>query len=262
MGRGAGMPDPTIKELVSSSGFSFAGAVESTGNAGASGLPADDRTAVVQVEQVLHAPGQFTVPPGGKVIVQMSADLPPLSPGDRATFFTNGLAYGDELVVTEVGRLPADAGAARTESMAGVTAPVSAVEAALAELAQDDVADHVAQAAAAVRGHVSALAEVSQDGPRGEHDAQWWTATLEVDLVARGDIGGSPDAGPAQVVVLYANSLDVRWRDWPKPKAGQGGLWLLHRTPTERAQSARFELEHAIDLQPSLQLDLLRERGM
>jgi hypothetical protein len=257
------MPDPTIKELVSSSGFSFAGTVESTGVAGTSGLPADERTAIVQVEQVLHAPRQITIPSGGTVVVQMSPELPPLGPGDRATFFTSGLAYGDQLVVTEVGRLPAETGMARTESLAGLVAPVSAVQAALAELAQDAVADHAAQADAVVRGHVSALSEVPQTGPEGEHDPQWWTATLDVDLVARGDVGPAPAAGPRQVVVLYANSRDVRWREWPKPKAGQGGLWLLHQIPAERvAPLAVFELEHPIDLQPSMQLDLLRERGM
>jgi len=255
------MPDPTIKELVSSSGFSFTGVVESMGVAGMSGLPADDHTAVVQVEQVLHAPGQFIIPPGGKVIVQLSADLPSLGPGDRATFFANGLAYGDELAVTEVGRLPADAGIARTDSLAGLVAPVSAVQAALAELEQDAVADHAAESDAVVRAHVTALAEVPQDGPQGEHDPQWWTATLEVDLVARGQLTPSPD-GQTHIAVLYANSRDIRWRDWPKPKAGQGGLWLLHRPPTDRSAFAPFELEHLIDLQPSMQLDLLRERGM
>lgn len=256
------MPDPTIKQLIASSGLSFSGSVESTGIGTATGLVADDRTAVVQVEQVLHGPDQLTVPPGGKIVVQLSPDLPQLSPGDRATFFTNGLAYGDELVVAEVGRLPADAGTARTEALAGLAAPVSAVDAAFAELAQDEVADHAAQCEAVVRGHVSALLAVTQDRPQGEHDPQWWTATLEVDLTARGDVGQKPGAGSVQVAVLYANSLDVRWRDWPKPKAGQGGLWLLHQTPADRARWARYELEHQIDLQPSLQLDLLQERGL
>jgi hypothetical protein len=64
------------------------------------------------------------------------------------------------------------------------------------------------------------------------------------------------------VAALYANSIDVQWRDWLKPKAGQSGLWLLHRTPEDRAELAVFELRHTMDLQPSLQLDLLRERGM
>lgn len=261
------MPDPTIKDLVSSSGLAFTGTVESRGVAGMTGLPADDRTAAVQVEQMLHAPEGLSVPTGSRIIVRMSPDQPPLDPGERATFFANGLAYGDQLAVAEVGRLPADAGAARTESLAGVVAPVSAVQGALAELAQDEVSDHAAQADAVVRGHVSALAEVPladvpHAGPPGEHDPQWWIATLQVDLVARGDVGRQPDRGTMPVEALYANSLDVQWRDWLKPKAGQGGLWLLHRSPEERAGLAPFELRHSIDLQPSLQLDLLRERGL
>jgi hypothetical protein len=261
------MTDPTIKQLVATSGFAFAGTVEARGVAAEAGLAADDRTLVVRVEQVLHAPAGFMVPTGSTVIVQASADLPPLDSGERATFFANGLAYGDQLAVAEVGRLPADAGTARTASLTGVDAPVPAVQAALAELAQDDVAEHAAQADAVVRGHVSALAEVPQADLPGErfpseHAPLWWIATLQVDLVARGDVGQQPDRGPIPVTALYANSLDVQWRDWLKPKAGQGGLWLLHRTPDERAELAPFELRHAMDLQPSLQLDLLRERGM
>jgi hypothetical protein len=259
------MPDSTIKELVSSSGLAFTGTVESTGLAGASGLPDDDRMAVVRVEQVLHAPKQLVLSVGTKVILQMAPDQPPLGRGEQATFFANGLAYGDDLAVAEVGRLPLGAGAT-IKSVGGAVPAVTAVQAARAELAQDRVADHASQVAAVVRGHVSALVEAPQTGPPGEHDPQWWTATLRVDLVPRGNVGQPPDWQPSdgqlEVVVLYANSLDVQWRHWPKPKAGQGQLWLLHRTPEERAELASFELRHRIDLQPSLELDLLRKRGM
>lgn len=255
------MPDPSIKELVSSSGLSFTGTVESTGMSGREWPTGDDRTAVVRVKQVLHAPEQFVLPAGSKVIVQLAPDQPPLGPSAQATFFANGLAYGDDLVVAEVGRLPGDAGAAQVESRAGSVAPVTAVQAAQAELAQDQVADHAAHAAAVVRGHVSGLAEVPPARPPGEHDPQWWIATLLVDRVAHGDVS-QPAEGQFEVVVLYANSLDIQWREWPKPKAGQSQLWLLHRTPDERADLAVFELRHAIDLQPSQQLDLLHKRGI
>lgn len=256
------MTDPTIKQLIATSGFAFTGTVEARGVAVEAGLPADDRTAVVQVEQVLHAPAGFTVPPGSTVIVQTAADQPLLDSGERATFFANGLAYGDQLTVAEVGRLSADVGTARTASLAGVTAPVSAVQAALAELAQDNIAEHAAQADAVVRGYVSALAEVPYAGPPGEHKPLWWRATLQVDLVVRGDVGQQPDGGPVSVVALYANTLDRAYYAWLKPKAGQSGLWLLHRTPPERAELAPFEVSHKEDLQQSRQLNLLRERGM
>jgi hypothetical protein len=145
--------------------------------------------------------------------------------------------------------------------MAGAAAPISAVQAAIAELAQDDVADHAREADAIVRGHVTALAQVGRAGPPREHDPDWWIATLQIDLMERGEIA-RPGEAPQTVAVVYANSIDVRWRDAPKPKAGQAGLWLLHHTPAERAELAAFEITHPVDLQPSIQLDLLRERGI
>jgi len=105
---------------------------------------------------------------------------------------------------------------------------------------------------------LSAVAEAVQSR---EHDPSWWTATLETDLVERGELPGV-SGGVGTVAVLYANSIDVRWRESPKPKAGQGGLWLLHRTTGDLARWAPFQLLHPIDLQPSIQLDLLREHGI
>jgi hypothetical protein len=163
--------------------------------------------------------------------------------------------------VTEVGRISVEQGTARTSRLAGLAAPVSPVQAAIAELAQDEVADHARQADAVLRGHVVGLREAPARGPLHEHDANWWIATLRVDSLDRGEI---PEASESvdTVAVLYANSLDIKWRQAPKPKAGQAGLWLLHRTPEERAALAAFEIIHPIDLQPSVQLDLLRERGI
>ena len=94
-----------------------------------------------------------------------------------------------------------------------------------------------------------------------EHDPHWWVATLEVDLVAKGDAPGLGEGG-GTVATLYANSIDFQWREWIKPKAGQAGLWLLHRSEGELAQLAPFQLIHQEDLQPSTQLDALREAGI
>jgi len=61
------------------------------------------------------------------------------------------------------------------------------------------------------------------------------------------------------VSVLYANSLDVRWRASPKPKAAQEGIWLLHATVTPLTELAAFEIVHPEDLQPLERLESLRE---
>jgi len=259
----AGPADVSVKELVARSGLSFTGTVEARGFTAMADLPADDRTVVVRVEEVLHGPAELAIPVGSRVTVQLSPDLPGLDPGQRATFFANGLAYGEQLAVAEVGRVSADEGAARTARMQGEAAPVSAVQAAVAELGQDEVVRHAQDADAIVRGRVVGLAEVPRDRPLREHDPHWWIATLDIDVVERGEIReGADSSAPLTVGVLYANSLDVQHRESPKPKAGQAGLWLLHRTPDDRSADAPFEITHKLDMQPSIQLDLLRARGI
>src|ERR671929_64057 len=66
---------------------------------------------------------------------------------------------------------------------------------------------------AVVRGHVIALHAVDPRETLHEHHPHWWIATLLVDLVQRGDV---PDVGEegGEVRVVYANSLDIRWRRW------------------------------------------------
>lgn len=253
------MADPTLKELLAGSSLSFVGTVRALGETPVEGLEADDHTAVVQVDEELHVPDAVDIDPGTTVTVQLAPDRPPLAVGDRATFFANPLVYGDTLAVSEVGRTeagaqqPAGARFADAEDE-GEASPVTA---ALDELAQDKVLQHALQADAVVRGRVIGLNAVDPNELLHEHSPQWWIATLDVDLVQRGDVAGVGEEG-GRVDFLYANSLDIRWRDWPKPKAGQGGMWILHRTATEHADLAPFTLLHREDLQPSLQLELLR----
>jgi hypothetical protein len=251
------MAPASVKELLAESNLAFTGSVEEAKATRVPDLPVDDRTVVVRVGEVLHAPPAVDLQPGSTVTVQLAEDLPPLSAGEEATFFANGLAYGDELAVAEVGRTSAE-DAAPTARLAGLDEGVTPVRAAAAELAEDEVVEHAREADAAVRAQVVALTMVPRPGPPLEHDPQWWIATLRTDVVAKGDIAEGED-----VAVLYANSLDVRVRHRPKPKAGQGGLWLLHRTADPAlAEQAPYELLDPLDLQDSILLDVLRERGI
>jgi hypothetical protein len=231
------MTQPSLKDLLARSSLAFAGTVQSLGQSPEPGVEADERTALVHVEHPLHAPRQVDLSPGSTVVVQLSSDEPALAPGDRATFFADPLVYGNTLVVAEV---------ARTDA-----APPAALAAeAHAELQQDAAVEHARAADAVVRGYVSAL-QATPAQPQREHDPHWWIATLDVDLVAHGDVG------EGELRVLYANSLDVRWRSWPKPKAGQAGMWSLHRTEGAQAELAPYVLMHPDDLQPSTTLDAL-----
>jgi hypothetical protein len=247
------MADQSLKELLAGSSLSFTGTVRALGETSVAGLEADEHTAVVQVDEPLHGPPELDLAPGSSVTVQLSPDQPALKAGDRATFYANALIYGDTLAVAEVGRTEPEA----HTRLAGPDAALSRVDEALDELAQEKVLEHALKADAVVRGHVISLVALDPNELLHEHSPQWWIATLDVELVQRGDVAGVGEEG-GRVEVLYANSLDVRWRNWPKPKAGQGGMWILHRTAGDRAQMAPFALEHAEDLQPSLQLELLR----
>lgn len=255
------MARQSLKELVASSGIAFAGTVQAVGETTVQGVPVDDRLVVVRVDRTLHAPPEVEIAPGTQVTVQLSPDLPKLGVGDQASFFANPAVYGEGLMVSEVGRMkdePEPAGGTRAISR---EEPATGVEQALAELAQDSLIEHAGDAAVIVRGRVVQLEEAQTPELPREHDPHWWIATLEADLVAKGDAPGLGEGG-GTVAALYANSIDFQWREWIKPKAGQAGLWLLHRSEDELAQLAPFQLIHQEDLQPSTQLDALREAGI
>jgi hypothetical protein len=255
------VPEATLKDLLASSTLAFTGTVTTMGSSSVAGFPADERTAVVTVREVLKAPSVLALSAGATVTVQLSPALPVLGAGESASFFTDALAYGDGVAVRELARLPAEVAADPTRPGV-VSGRRRDAAVALRELAQEEIAAHARDADAVVRGYVVALEAVSQAQAPREHDPHWWVATLTVDLVEKGDIPLAAAArDPVPVRVLYANSLDHRWHDALKPKAGQSGLWLLHRTDGPMAEIAPFQVLHRMDLQPSLQLDLIRDQG-
>ena len=243
-----------IPNLLRQSAFSFLGTIEHLGAATMTDVPVDGRTAIVVVEQVLHAPEAFSQLANTRVTLQLAAKGAALKVGDRAAFFANATAFGDSLALTEVGRVPASdvepqAGAAATA--AGDVAPFLAFQ---TQIETDRLLAHAAAADAVVIGRVAKLEQVAKKG-LSEHDPDWWKATLDVDHVEKGN------AKPGKLAVLYANSLDVRWRTAPKPKAAQGGLWMLHATTDPLSKLAPFQILHAEDFQPAQSLDTLRGTG-
>jgi hypothetical protein len=210
----------------------FVGVVQSLGQSPEPGVQTDEHTALVLVEHPLEAPEQVDIATGTTVVVQLLPDAPVLEPGHRATFVTEPVVYGSMLVVRELTR--GDAKAAEDE--------------------EEAVLAHARAADAVVRGVVRALV-AGPGNPRDEHDPQYWVATIDVDVVAVGDLE------EGEIAVLYANSLDRRWREWPKPKAGESGMWILHRTDKDESELAPFVLKHPQDLQPSLIIDELIGEG-
>ena len=247
------MADEGTLELLRKAPFSFVGTVEQLGAATMGDLPVDEHTAVVQVGQVLHGPEAFEHMAGQRVTMQLAADADLPQVGDTAAFFVEGLAYGEDLAVREIGREPLEAiqphlALAEQSGGRGAFAPE------LRQLAAERLAEHARGAEAVVTGRVLKLENVLGIAMT-EHDPDWWRVTLQVDHVESGAVE------PGELQVLYPNSHDVHWHDAPKPQPSQEGMWLLHATEGALSETAPFQILHAEDYQPVQQLDVLREAG-
>jgi hypothetical protein len=235
------------------SAFSFVGTVDHVQAATMENLPIDERTIVAHVDQVLHAPEPFLQLAGNTITLQLAADADPVEEGSQWVFFANGLAYAETVALSEVGRAkPEDVES--TLSMGAGEGAENPLHAMQAQVEAERLKSHASDADAVILGRVIAL-ERAAGSPIQEHAEDWWRATFSVVHVERGDVSGD------QVQAIYANSLDVRWRDAPKPKASQNGLWLLHATDGPLRELAPWQLVHAEDFQPVHALESLRENG-
>src|SRR5262245_58303420 len=103
------MPDSQMIQLAASSTFSFTGTVRHVGADNIEGLAADDRTAIVHGDAVLHAPEALVGLAGSDIVIQLAPDAAVVRPGQRAAFFSDPIAFGDTVAVREVARLPISA---------------------------------------------------------------------------------------------------------------------------------------------------------
>jgi hypothetical protein len=167
------MPDEEIVRLLRQAPFSFVGTVEHLGAATMTGVPVDDRTAVVRVDRVLHSPEAFAALEGQRITVRLVTGRDPPAVGETAAFFAEGLAFGESIAVAELGRLPVD------DVEPHVTRAMEAGEPrAFADLQQqvetDRLRDHASRAAAIVLGRVVKLEKALPSG-LSEHDPDWVT---------------------------------------------------------------------------------------
>ena len=244
------MPEDAVVQLLRQAPFGFVGTIEHLGAATMTDVPIDERTAVVHVDHIVHAPPAFAGLEGHRITLRLRADAEIPQVGDTATFFAEGLAFGDSVAVAEVGRLPVDAVESHVTRALDAGQP-EAFATLQRQVETERVREHVAQADAVVVGRVVRLEDAVRPS-LSEHDPDWWKATLQVYHVERGNVQ------PGEVAVLYANSLDVRWRNSPKPRASQEGVWILHATAGDLRQHAPFQILHPEDYQPVEQLESLR----
>ena len=246
------MSESAIIALLRQVPLSFVGTVEHLGSS-TMAATVDDKTAVVYVDRVLHAPPSLEGLGGQRVTVQLAPKLPAVAAGETVAFFVHVLAIGESVSVAEVNRLSlAEVTPQLRHAAATGQLPFAVLE---RQVATDRLREHANKADLIVLARVVKLeqAPAVQNQPFSEHDPDWWIATLSVYHVERGNI----ESG--EVRVRYANSRDVRWRMAPKPKASESGLWLLHQSHGDMSKIAPFELLHAEDQQPVQSLDDIRQ---
>jgi hypothetical protein len=246
------MPESQLIQLASQSAFSFTGTVRHVGASNLAGLAANERTAIVHVDAVLHAASALQRLSGSDIVVQLAPGEAIIRPGQSVVLFTDPLAFGERVAVREVARLPVSA--VEPHIAAATAAGVSPQLSISQQVQAATIRVHANEAVAIVVGTVLRLEKA---GPTrfAEHDPDYWRATLQIDHVERGDVPWG------EVTVLYANSQDVRYRQAPKPRASQRGVWLLHRTEAAQRDLASFLIIHPEDYQPIETLELIRTGG-
>lgn len=220
--------------LARESRFVFSGSVDGSKRSSLSILAGGPGTIVTRVDDI-HLAGADLRNQRDRLVTIVVADDAP-DAGERFVFFTNPIMFGETMAVREVGRIkqPDD-----------VEALARLMEKTETEMADEELRDHVASTEAIVEGRVRSTRDLSTVSAetKGEHDADWWAATIRVARKLKGDVG-------AEVDVRFPTSRDRRWFEVPRLRQGDQGVFLLHRDGEEH-EGVHLALLHPDDFIPS-----------
>ena len=246
MHAGASSAQTDTVRLAKEAAFIFRGEVQ--GATAGRGTELPRQGIVVRVLEVLYVKPTVAVRKGDLVVVQtLAASRPPA--GTRAVFYTNGWIYGQHLTVRELGET-ADLTAASTEAKQQIAQ-------AKAEGEDDRIRERLSDATLVVTGTVKsvrAFEEAQRRSPVSEHSANWWLAEVTVARTLKGE---APKGG---VLIAFPTSRDVMWAESPRFKAGEEGIWILHRPKTlaglfENSQGPVYTAINRRDFQASKEIE-------
>jgi hypothetical protein len=236
-----------LDRLVRASSLIFIGTAEKLGAATTTEFVADGNTAVVSVQEVYTPTGGLGDLRNRSLTIQLNAKRP-MTAGDRALFFANGVAYGRGVLVREVDRLP----------VKDMPALDNEIKAALTRHDDQKIVQRIVRSQLIVVGKVVATRPVRQPEKTGisEHDPEWHEAIVELRSVERGQF---PDK---QLTILFPASNDELWSEAPKFKDGQEGLWILQKDQTElgppRLRRPGYTALDPLDFQPPERVERVR----
>ena len=262
----------TAERLAQQAKFVFKGTVRKLKAATMAEVQPNERTAIVTVDEIVHAPAPFANYTGKEITVQLGGRKK-IQEGQQAVFFANGWRFGESIAVRSIDHLSP----VKIPSLAPTLAVTAAASHGLSvprptaaqRLSDRELQQHVENADVVLTGRVTSIRAATemlqtakpksakprsgvQRPPRiSEHDPLWCEAVLEVLDTEKG--GGSAK----QVVVRFPSSTDIRWHKAPKFRPGQEGVFILRKAEVQPAAAggpksgpAIYVAEHSADFQP------------
>lgn len=223
-----------VERLVEESSLIFKATVSRLNHSNEPRFPSGERSVLAHIDGVFRAGSALGDLAGRSVTIELLQGHRP-SVGDQAVFFANGLVYGAQIAVREVGHLD-PSGKVEKDVVAAIDAlPVRHLRSRL-EGAELVVAGTV------VRTRPSGIKE-----PVSFHSPHWMVAVIRVSSALKGK------AGNGEVEVVFPSSQDHRWSLAPKFHEKQEGFFILRRGATTQfglPAQAYTALDRA-DFQPS-----------
>ena len=231
----------SVQDLTHQSGFVFDALLEQLGASTSSGYPATPETAIVRITKITKSTPALAGYEGQQITVRLQAPVT-LQVAQNVTFFTQGIHYGDGMVVDEIGHVLSDA-TALARDLTGAMQASDDTEMTQRMAQAEVIITGVAGAPKPFTPPPSAAREIVTPWI-SEHDPDWWSATVTVETVEK----GVHTASTAEVV--YANSMDVAWHQAPKVKQGDHGTWLLHANDLYGKAVPAPAATHPLDFHP------------
>jgi len=236
--------------------FIFKGTVQKLKAANMPGVPVNDRTAVVRVEEIIHAPEALSHYAGQEITVQLGGRKK-VKKGQQAVFYTNGWLFGDGVAVQSIdhedaGKAPAAFAMAGDDPVKSLAAREAQAQLNGADVVVSGRVTSVRMPTDIVAARALGVTESTTIGRISEHDPDWRIAEIQVDAVHKGD------HKEKTATVRFPSSQDVMWHDAPKFQPGQEGFFMLHKAD-EGAAGVRaalvedkgdFVALHSGDFQP------------
>ena len=234
------MSKADLSRLVDESRFIFLGTVIRQGTTDTHVAASTAKTVTVRVDDILESSETLSGLTGSEVVV---ASEHAGATSGTLLFFTNGVVYGDRVIVQEVGR--------REPSPEVMREVKQLIKAAL----ERPLAERIAGADLIITGKVIAAKPVEKPSiRRSEHDPDWWIARVLVQSVLK---GGKTDK---EIDVLFAHSMDIAWYRSPKLEEGMSGIFLLrHSNPDESPPEVGRAIYQCVDPLDFLPIEKLHE---